>query len=168
MAGKSTYLRTVGVNLVLAMMGAPVCAQSFVFSPVKLMTSIRTRDNLQKKESYFYAELKNLKAIIDTLEQGEQVFILLDEILKGTNSKDKHSGSFALLKKLIRYNASGLIATHDLELGSLEEEFPKNFTNACFEVALKGDQLVFDYTLHPGVAKQMNASFLMRKMGITS
>jgi len=167
MAGKSTYLRTVGVNLTLAMMGAPVCAKSLKFTPITLMTSIRTRDNLTKNESYFYAELKNLKAIIDKLQAGEEIFILLDEILKGTNSRGKQSGSIALMQNLVRFKASGLIATHDLQLGKLEKESPENFINACFEVELKDDQLVFDYLLKKGVAKQMNATFLMEKMGIT-
>ena len=167
MAGKSTYLRTVGVNLVLAMMGSAVLAGEMKFRPVQLMTSIRTRDSLQKNESYFYAELKRLKRIIDTLEAGTPLFILLDEILKGTNSKDKQSGSFALVRKLLRYEASGFIATHDLALGELEKEYPGQIVNKCFEVVIVNNRLAFDYKLKDGIAQQMNATFLMGEMGIT-
>ena len=167
MAGKSTYLRTVAVNFILAMTGAPVCASKFVFSPAEIFTSIRTRDNLLQNESYFFAELKRLKAIIDELERGKQLFIILDEILKGTNSKDKQMGSLALLKQLIRYKATGLIATHDLSLGSLIDEFPENICNKRFEVEIENDNLVFDYTLKDGISRNLNATFLMKKMGIT-
>ncbi len=167
MAGKSTYLRTVAVNFILAMTGAPVCASKFIFSPAAIFTSIRTRDNLLQNESYFFAELKRLKAIIDELESGRQLFIILDEILKGTNSKDKQMGSLALLKQLIRYNATGLIATHDLSLGSLIDEFPENIRNKRFEVEIENDNLVFDYTLKDGISRNLNATFLMKKMGIT-
>jgi hypothetical protein len=167
MAGKSTYLRTVGVNLVLAMSGSAVIAKEMTFQPAGLVTSIRTRDSLQKSESYFYAELKRLKYIIDRLHEGDKLIILLDEILKGTNSRDKQSGSIALLEKLLRYDASGLVATHDLALGELEKQYPENITNKSFEVVIENDLLVFDYKLKDGIARQMNATFLMRKMGIT-
>jgi DNA mismatch repair ATPase MutS len=166
MAGKSTYLRTVGVNLVLAMTGSAVIAEEMTFRPASLVTSIRTRDSLQKSESYFYAELKRLKYIIDRLHEGEKLIILLDEILKGTNSRDKQSGSIALLTKLLRYEASGLVATHDLALGELEKQYPENITNKSFEVVIENDQLVFDFKLKVGIAKQLNATFLMRHMGI--
>lgn len=167
MAGKSTYLRTVGVNLVLAMCGAPVCAKSFFFRPVNLFTSIHTSDSLYKNESYFYSELKRLQAIICELKSGRELFIILDEILKGTNSRDKHTGSEALLKQLIRYGASGIIATHDVALGELQVTFPENICNLCFEVDIHGDRLTFDYKLRKGVSKNMNATILMREMGIT-
>lgn len=167
MAGKSTYLRTVGVNLILAMAGAPVSAKKFVFSPVRIMTSIRTSDSLLKNESYFYAELKRLGQIIEMLESGERLFILLDEILKGTNSKDKQAGSMELMKKLLKYEAYGLVATHDLALGELETEYPGEIANRSFEVVIKDDRLVFDYKIRDGIARQMNATFLMKKMKIT-
>jgi len=167
MAGKSTYLRTAGVNLVLAMAGSPVIASAMSFRPCLLITSIRTRDSLQKNESYFYAELKRLKLIIDRLSAGDRLVILLDEILKGTNSRDKQGGSIALLEKLLRYHASGLIATHDLALGEMEKSSPANITNKSFEVVIENDLLVFDYKLKDGIARQMNATFLMKKMGIT-
>jgi len=167
MAGKSTYLRTVAVNFILAMTGAPVCARKFRFSPALVFTSIRTKDNLLQNESYFFAELKRLKAIIDELENGNRLFIVLDEILKGTNSKDKQSGSKALLKQLIRYGASGLIATHDLALGDLIKEYPGNIRNMRFEVEIINDELEFDYKLKDGISRNLNATFLMKKMGIT-
>ena len=167
MAGKSTYLRTVGVNLVLAMAGSAVIAERMVFQPVSLVTSFLTTDSLQKNESYFYAELKRLKYIIDRLESGEKLVILLDEILKGTNSRDKQGGSVALIEKLLRFEASGMIATHDLSLGELEKQYPGEVVNKSFEVVIEGDRLVFDYKLKDGIARQMNATFLMRKMGIT-
>jgi hypothetical protein len=167
MAGKSTYLRTVGVNLILAMAGSAVIAEEMAFQTASLVTSIRTRDSLQKSESYFYAELKRLKYIIDRLHEDEKLIILLDEILKGTNSRDKQGGSFALLEKLLRYNASGLVATHDLALGEMEKQYPDHITNKSFEVVIEHDLLVFDYKLKDGIARQMNATFLMKKMGIT-
>lgn len=167
MAGKSTYLRTVGITMVLAMAGSAVIAEEMTFQPAGLVTSIRTRDSLQKNESYFYAELKKLKYIIERLQKGERLVILLDEILKGTNSKDKQGGSIALLEKLLRFDATGLIATHDLALGEMEQTHPGNITNKCFEVIIENDTLVFDYKLKDGIARQMNATFLMKKMGIT-
>ena len=168
MAGKSTYLRTIGVNHMLASIGAPTCALSLKFFPGRLLTNLRTADSLVNNESYFFAELKRLKMIIDRLESGEQgLFIILDEILKGTNSEDKQKGSFALMKKLIHLEASGIIATHDLALGDLEEESPDAIQNFHFDATISGDTLSFNYKLTRGIATTMNASFLMKKMGIT-
>ena len=167
MAGKSTFLRTVGANILLASCGAPVCARAMSFTPVDLVTSIHTIDSLANNESYFYAELKRLKLIIDMLKEDEQIFIILDEILKGTNSRDKQSGSKALIKQLITLKAAGIIATHDLSLGELEERFPENVQNNCFEVNIETDQLEYDYLLKKGIAKNMNATILMERMGIT-
>ena len=167
MAGKSTYLRTVGVNLVLAMMGAPVCASDFEFYPIDIFTSIKTKDSLQKNESYFYAEIKRLKRIIDELSNGKHLFIILDEILKGTNSKDKQAGSKALIKQLINLNSVGLVATHDLALGDLFNSFPDNIINKCFEVEIQNGKLIFDYKLKDGISQNLNATFLMKQMGIT-
>jgi len=167
MAGKSTYLRTVGVNLLLANCGAPVLADSLIFKPVQLFTGIKTNDSLQDGESYFFAEIKRLHEIIVRLEKGEQLFIILDEILRGTNSKDKQKGSKAFLQQLIRFQSSGLVATHDLALGSLADDFPENIINKRFEVEIKNNQLVFDYQLKDGISQNLNATFLMKKMGIT-
>jgi len=167
MAGKSTYLRTVGVNFVLACIGSSVCAESLTFSPALLITSLRTSDSLNDHESYFFAELKRLKVIIDRLQAGEKVFIILDEILKGTNSVDKQKGSLALVQQFISLQTCGIIATHDLLLGSLEKEFPGKVRNYCFEADIQGDELSFSYQLREGIAQNMNATFLMKKMGIT-
>ena len=167
MAGKSTYLRTVGINFVLACIGAPVCATALTVYPAQLFTSLHTTDSLTARESYFFAELKRLKAIIDRLHAGEKLFIILDEVLKGTNSKDKQTGSFALMKQLINLSACGIIATHDLLLGTLEDLFPEHTRNGCFEADITGDELTFTYRLRRGIAQNMNASFLMKQMGVT-
>ncbi|MCB2201188.1 DNA mismatch repair protein MutS [bacterium] len=167
MAGKSTYLRTVGINMVLAMTGAPVLAKSFVLKPVDIFTGIKTTDSLQDGESYFFAELKRLKEMISALENGAKLFIILDEILRGTNSADKHKGSEGLVKQLIRLDASGMIATHDLALGQLEKTFSRQVINKRFEVEIKDNELKFDYKLKDGISQNLNATFLMKKMGIT-
>jgi hypothetical protein len=167
MAGKSTYLRTVGLNFLLSCIGSSVCAEELTLYPAKLVTSLRTSDSLVGNESYFFAELKRLKMIIDRLKDGEELFIVLDEILKGTNSVDKQKGSFALMKQLITCRACGIIATHDLALGRLEQEFPDQIKNYRFEAEISHDQLTFPYKLREGIAQNMNASFLMKKMGIT-
>jgi hypothetical protein len=166
MAGKSTFLRTLGINLVLALSGAPVYATSFVCPIINIRSGMRTADSLQDHQSYFYAELNRLKRIMDELREGKPLFILLDEILKGTNSTDKQAGSIALVKQLVSYSCIGLIATHDLALGDLEKEYPDHVKNYCFEPTIENDQLSFDYTLKEGLAQKMNATFLMKKMGI--
>src|SRR6185312_14544384 len=166
MAGKSTYLRSIGVNVVLAMSGAPVCAAAFSVSLVQLMSSMRITDNLEESTSTFYAELKKLKTIIEKVNAGEKVFILLDEILRGTNSLDRHTGSKALIKQLIKKKAAAIIATHDLELANLKEEFSHNILNYHFDVEVSNDELYFDYRLKPGVCNSLNASILMKKIGI--
>ena len=167
MAGKSTYLRTVGINMVLAMTGAPVLAEEFNIKPVDLFTGIKTSDSLQDGESYFFAELKRLEMLIRQLETGDPLFIILDEILRGTNSADKQKGSKALISQLVKLGASGMIATHDLTLGELAATFPENVTNKRFEVEIENNELVFDYKLKEGISQNLNASFLMKKMGIT-
>ena len=166
MAGKSTYLRTVGINYLLACIGAPGWAKQMEIYPARLVTSLRTSDSLTDNESYFFAELKRLKLIIDKLEAGEELFIILDEILKGTNSMDKQKGSFALIKQFMNMNTNGIIATHDLLLGTLIESFPQNIRNYCFEADITNNELTFSYQMRNGVAQNMNACFLMKKMGI--
>ena len=166
MAGKSTFLRSVGVNMILAAMGAPVCANALTFSPLKIMSSMRIKDNLEESTSTFYAELKKLKQIIDAVNNNEPVIILLDEILRGTNSYDRHTGSKALIKQLLQHKAIGILATHDLELANLAPEFPANIHNYHFDVQVNGDELYFDYKLKRGICQSMNASILMKKIGI--
>lgn len=166
MAGKSTFLRTLGINMVLALNGAPVCATRFSTGSFELRSGMRTADSLQDHQSYFFAELNRLKSIMDELRAGRPLLILLDEILKGTNSNDKQAGSIALVRQLLPYSALTIIATHDLALGDLEREYPGRVVNYCFEANIENDQLSFDYKLKQGLAQRMNASFLMKKMGI--
>ncbi len=167
MAGKSTYLRTIGVNHVLATIGMPVLADDLTFSPVRLLTNLRTSDSLVNSESYFFAELKRLKMIIDVLQSREEgVFIILDEILKGTNSEDKKRGSNQLIKRLVSLKGNGIIATHDLDLGNLEYEMPESIINYHFDADITDDNLTFSYKMQRGIAKNMNAVFLLKKMGI--
>jgi DNA mismatch repair ATPase MutS len=167
MAGKSTFLRTVGVNLVLAAAGSPVMAGMMQFRPIEIFTSMRIRDSLSSRESTFYAELKRLRRIIEFHNHGQQSLVLLDEILKGTNSRDKHFGSEMFIRQMIELNSAGLIATHDLELSKLETEFPDNIRNYCFEVQIDKQEFIYDYKLRSGVCQTMNATELMKKMGIS-
>lgn len=166
MAGKSTFLRTVALNIVLAQTGSKVCAKEMSLPHLAVYTSMRTTDALHESTSSFYAELKRLKIILDAVDRKEQVYFLLDEILKGTNSKDRHTGSKALIEQLIKSGGAGIIATHDLELGSLEEKYDGDLENLCMEVEVKDDELDFDYKLKKGVSKSFNATTLMRNMGI--
>ncbi|MBO9201750.1 MULTISPECIES: MutS-related protein [Niastella] len=167
MSGKTTFLRTLGINLILAQCGAPVCAASFAFTPMVIRGSIRVSDSLQEHTSYFMAELKRLQQIIHFLQQQTvPVLILIDEILRGTNSEDKTHGSEQFIKKLVRYRCLTLFATHDLALSRLEDELPGQVSNYCFESTIRNGELLFDYTLQRGVAKNKNASFLMEKMEI--
>lgn len=166
MAGKSTYLRTIGVNYLLACIGCPVCCKQLTLYPAQLITSLRTSDSLTDNESYFFAELKRLKRIIDLLNEGHELFIILDEILKGTNSADKQKGSLDLIRQFMHLQTNGIIATHDLLLGTLAEQFPDKIRNYCFEADIKENELSFSYKLREGVAQNMNACFLMKKMGI--
>jgi len=165
MAGKSTFLRTVAVNYILGMSGAPVCADEMSFLPSKIFTSMRTIDSLSHNESYFYAELRRLSLLKKMIENGEPVFFILDEILKGTNSDDKSTGSKLFLQRIIENSATGLIATHDTSLGKLESVYP-NVMNKCFEIEIHGEKIIFDYKLQDGVTQKMNAVFLMKQMGI--
>jgi len=166
MAGKSTFLRTIGVNMILAMNGCRVCASWLTMKPVKLFTNMRTTDNLRKEESYFFAELLRLQQMLNLVRQGVPLFIMIDEMLKGTNSKDKLSGSKALVEQLIHLRGNAVVATHDLNLTELALIFQKNIINQCFEVQLSDEKLIFDYKLHDGITYTMNASFLMKRMGI--
>jgi DNA mismatch repair ATPase MutS len=169
MAGKSTFLRTVGVNLILARLGVPVCASEFSFKPMRLFTSMRTSDSLAENESYFYAELRRLKEMLKELEkEGEEgdILIILDEILKGTNSVDKQNGSFAAMEKILKLGGTGIIATHDLALTNIADKFPDKIKNKCFEIEIDNAKISFDYKLYDGVTKKMNAMLLMEQMGI--
>lgn len=165
MAGKSTFLRTIGINLILASNGCKVCAVAFEFSPIHIYTNMRTSDNLMNDESYFYAELLRLQLMLNLLRSGENLFVIIDEMLKGTNSVDKLNGSKELIHQLISLKTHGIVATHDLGLTELAQNIP-SIKNQCFEVQLHNDELNFDYKLSNGVTRTMNATFLMKKMGI--
>jgi hypothetical protein len=164
MAGKSTFLRTVSLHIVMANVGLPVCAKSSAYSPVKLITSMRTTDSLTDDSSYFFSELTRLKYIVDAI-QLEPYFIVLDEILKGTNSTDKAIGSRKFVEKLVASHATGIIATHDLSLCEIEKELDE-VKNYYFDAEIVNDELYFDYKLKEGICKNMNASFLLKKMNI--
>ncbi len=164
MAGKSTFLRTVSLSIVMANCGLPVCASSFTYQPIKLITSMRTSDSLNDDESYFYSELKRLKFIVDAT-QKENYFIILDEILKGTNSKDKAIGSKRFVEKLNKSKSTGIIATHDVSLCDLADEY-STIKNYYFDAEILDNELYFDYSMKDGVCKNMNASFLLQKMEI--
>ncbi len=166
MAGKSTFLRSVGINMVLASAGSVVFSSDFRFTPMELFTSMRTTDDLSQGSSYFHAELMRLKQLITTAESGDGVFIILDEILKGTNSVDKLNGSRLFLKRILPLPISGIIATHDLALGELTAELPDNFKNLCFEIVHEGEDIIYDYKLKEGVSKTMNATILLSQLGL--
>ncbi|UOQ65602.1 MutS-related protein [Hymenobacter volaticus] len=173
MAGKSTFLRTLGLNMVLALAGGVVCARHFRVSPAQVFTAMRTQDNLAESTSSFYAELKRLRLLLDlssqqsgTNDSALPVFYLLDEILKGTNSLDRHRGARALLRQLHQRRAGGLVSTHDLELAALEEEWPGQVRNFSFNSTFANGQIHFDYHLTPGPCRSFNASQLMQLMGI--
>ena len=164
MAGKSTFLRTVALQIVMSNIGLPVCAKNCSYSPIKLISSMRTTDSLGDDESYFFSELKRLKFIVDKI-QNENYFIILDEILKGTNSTDKAIGSRKFVQRLVGSHSTGIIATHDLSLCEISEEL-KEVKNFYFDAEIVNDELHFDYHLKNGVCQNMNASFLLRKMKI--
>ena len=164
MAGKSTFLRTIALNIVSANIGLPVCAESFEYNPIKLISSMRTSDSLLDDESYFFSELKRLKFIVDEIKTDEY-FIILDEILKGTNSKDKEEGSKKFVQKLVASKSTGIIATHDLGLCTIAEQLSQ-VKNKYFDAEIVNNELFFDYTYKEGICQNMNASFLLKKMGI--
>lgn len=164
MAGKSTFLRTVSLQIVMGNIGLPVCAEKSDYNPIKLITSMRTTDSLTDDESYFFSELKRLKFIVDEIKT-DRYFIILDEILKGTNSTDKAIGSRKFVEKLVASNSTGIIATHDLSLCTAAEELPE-VKNYYFDARIENDELFFDYTFKPGICQNMNASFLLKKMEI--
>jgi DNA mismatch repair ATPase MutS len=164
MAGKSTFLRTIGINMVLGMTGAPVCAESFEFKIINLFTSMNITDSLSNNESYFYAEIKRLKQLIDQATKKEDLLALLDEILTGTNTRDKEKASKAFLERLINMKITSIIATHDLSLTSLEEKYPEVIHNKSFEVNLVNDDMKYDYRLRDGIAQNMNALELLKQM----
>jgi len=165
MSGKSTFLRSLGINMVLAGTGAPVCASSAIIHPLPVLVSMRLSDSLSDSESYFFAEIKRLRYIMDELG-NKKAFVLLDEILRGTNSDDKRTGTIKVIKKMITLNATGAIATHDIEVCALTDEYPQQLVNRCFEAKIENNELYFDYLLRDGICRNKSANFLMEKMGV--
>jgi DNA mismatch repair ATPase MutS len=165
MSGKSTFLRSLGVNMVLTGMGAAVCATKANVHPMPVLVSMRLADSLSDSESYFFAEIKRLKQIMDELDH-RPAFVLLDEILRGTNSDDKRSGTIEVIKKVIAKKAIGAIATHDIEVCLTTKEFPETLINKCFEVEIINNDLHFDFILRDGICQNKSATFLMRKIGV--
>jgi DNA mismatch repair ATPase MutS len=165
MSGKSTFLRSLGINMVLGGIGSVVCANKATIHPLPVLVSMRLSDSLSDSESYFFAEIKRLKQIMDALEE-KPAFVLLDEILRGTNSDDKRNGTIEVVKKIIAKKAIGAIATHDIEVCLTTNEYPEILTNQCFEVEIKNNELHFDYKLREGICKNKSATFLMQKMGV--
>ena len=165
MSGKSTFLRSLGINMVLTGIGSSVCASQANVHPLPVLVSMRLSDSLSDSESYFFAEIKRLKLIMDELEVSP-AFVLLDEILRGTNSDDKRNGTIEVVKKVIKKKTIGAIATHDIEVCLTTNEYPNVLTNKCFEVEIKNDELYFDYKLRDGICQNKSATFLMKKMGV--
>lgn len=165
MAGKSTFLRTIGVNLILALMGAPCCAKSGQVSHMKMFTSMRTQDNLEEGISSFYAELKRVEQLLMLIKSGQPIFFMLDEMFKGTNSEDRYKGGISLIKQLSELNAFGIISTHDLELAKLAGNHMM-VSNHSFNSKIHDGELSFNYKLQDGICTDFNASELMKKSGI--
>lgn len=163
MAGKSTFLRAVGINVLLARLGLPVFAERLCCSSFALFTSMRTTDDLAHGISYFNAELLRLQQLLDAVKGNARTLIILDEILKGTNSLDKLNGSRLFLESVSALPVTGLIATHDLELSRMAEEHPNRFHNFCFEIRL-ADHITYTYRITPGVARNQNATHLLRQL----
>lgn len=166
MAGKSTFLRTVGANMVLALSGAPVCAQRFETSVMHIVTYMRIRDSLNESTSTFKAELDRLDMILRVVSKQRNTFFLVDEMLRGTNSVDKYLGSKAVIEKLIQDNGVGMVATHDLQLAKLEDQYSGYLKNYHFDIQVVDGDMVFDYKLKEGACKIFNASMLLKKIGI--
>ena len=166
MSGKTTFLRTVGGDLLMAQCGSPVCATAFSFTPMQLLTSLRISHSLQEQTSYFMAELKKLQHIVASWRRGPYPGADRRDQLRGTNSEDKTYGSEQFARRLTGYPCLALFATHDLALGALEGELPGVVANYCFESVIEAEDLYFNYRLQRGIARNRNASFLMKKMGI--
>ena len=165
MAGKSTFLRTVGVNAVLAFAGGPVCAAGLEIAPFRLAAGLKSTDSLDRRMSLFYAELERLKMILDSIRDYPETFFIIDEMLKGTNEMDRHKGAMALMRQLIARRATGIVATHDLELTGLAAESPA-LRNYHFDGNVIDDRLIFDFKLRPGICESFNALLLMKRIGI--
>jgi DNA mismatch repair ATPase MutS len=166
MSGKSTLLRTIGINTVLGLAGAPVCANALRLSPLAIGASIRLQDSLLEGNSRFYAEILRLRQITELSQDGLPVLFLLDEILNGTNSHDRGIGAEAVVRNLAQSGALGLVTTHDLALTRFADSLSPRATNVHFQDHLEDGVIAFDYRMHPGVVTKSNALELMRAVGL--
>ena len=165
MSGKSTFLRTLGVNMLLAQVGLPVCARKAAIHPLPLLVSMRLSDSLSDGKSYFFAEINRIEQIMTALKR-ERCMVLLDEILRGTNSEDKQYGTIKIIERLLSLKAIGIVATHDIEVCKTADRYPEQLQNKCFESYIHEGELSFDYKLREGICQNKNATFLMEKLGI--
>jgi hypothetical protein len=166
MAGKSTFLRTLGINTVLALCGAPVCAESMCVSVITIISYMRIKDSLNESTSTFKAELDRLQMLLAAVEGDEKVYFLIDEMLRGTNSVDKYKGSKAVIEQLISKKGVGLVATHDLQIAHLEQKYPDYIRNYYFDIQVIDGEMLFDYKIKNGECKTFNASLLLKQIGI--
>ena len=165
MSGKSTFLRTLGVNMLLAQVGLPICAREAAIHPLPLLVSMRLSDSLSDGKSYFFAEINRIEQIMTALKR-ERCMVLLDEILRGTNSEDKQYGTIKIIERLLSLKAIGIVATHDIEVCKTANRYPEQLQNKCFESYIHEGELSFDYKLREGICQNKNATFLMEKLGI--
>jgi len=167
MAGKSTFLRTLGINMVLAYIGAPVCAEAMSLSVFSINTYMRIKDSLNESTSTFKAELNRLKMILDHVVNDKDTFVLIDEMLRGTNSRDKYLGSKVFVEKLIAERTPGLFATHDLQLADLKNDHEKTLRNFHFDIQITAGEMKFDYKLKQGPCSTFNAAILLKEIGLS-
>jgi DNA mismatch repair ATPase MutS len=166
MAGKSTFLRTIGINTVLALSGAPVCASAMEVSVITIVSYMRIKDSLNESTSTFKAELDRLQMLLAAVEHENKVFFLIDEMLRGTNSMDKYLGSKAVIEQLISKKGVGMVATHDLQIARLEDKYPNYVRNYYFDIQVLNGEMLFDYKIKHGECKTFNASLLLKQIGI--
>ncbi len=166
MAGKSTFLRTIGINIVLALCGAPVCAESMQVSVMTVLSYMRIKDSLNESTSTFKAELDRLQMLLAAVDSDAKIFFLIDEMLRGTNSVDKYLGSKAVIQQLIGKKGVGMVATHDLQIAELEKQYPDYIRNFYFDIQVKDGEMLFDYKIKHGECKTFNASLLLKRIGI--
>ncbi|PWS26941.1 DNA mismatch repair protein MutS [Pedobacter yonginense] len=167
MAGKSTFLRTLGINMVLAYAGAPVCAAEMSLPVFSINTYMRIKDSLNESTSTFKAELNRLKMILDNVMQDKDTFVFIDEMLRGTNSRDKYLGSKVFLEKLIAEKTPTLFATHDLQLADLKADYPESVRNFHFDIQITDGEMRFDYKLKQGPCSTFNAAILLKEIGLS-
>ena len=166
MSGKSTLLRAVGINVVLAMAGAPVRARGLHLTPLQMGASIRINDSLREGSSRFYAEITRLRQILDLAGGDPPLLFLLDELLQGTNSKDRRIGAEGIVRALVKRGAIGLVSTHDLALTDIGEAIEGQLRNVHFQDELENGRMSFDYKLRDGVVTKSNGLALMRSIGL--